>query len=213
MRRRPEMSSERFARAVASLLLSTLLSAIPTVAFSAVPVLWGVDEDDGMLFSTSDYTNPAATFTNYGKLKWNDNGTIKDIGAFGEAFTLEGTMAYFARNHTDLGPFGVPVFMRFDVATAVPGGPNVVTVIGTMPGITFNSIRDNISGFAIQPGTGTLYALFRDDTDAVPDRLLTVDKTTGAVLTNKIISGLGHTVASGEDLVFDPSGRLFVTDD
>lgn len=192
---------------------SVLWALLGAPAAFAVPTLWGVDEDDGQLFSIGDYTNPVATFTNYGKLQWNDNGTLRDVGAFGEAFTLDGTMAYFARNHTDLGSFAVPVFMRFDVATAVPGGPNTVTVVGTMAGITFNSIRDNISGFAIQPGTGTLFALFRDDTDAVPDRLLTINKATGAVLTNQLISGLGHRIGSGEDLVFDTAGHLFVTDD
>jgi len=71
-------------------------------AASATPVLWGIDEDDGQLFSIDDYTQitvgeVAAGLTSYGHLKWNDNGRIRNIGKDMEAMALDSDgMAYIA---------------------------------------------------------------------------------------------------------------------
>ncbi|MGB1111107.1 MAG: hypothetical protein ACPG4N_12175, partial [Gammaproteobacteria bacterium] len=84
----------------------------------SVPTLWGVDEDDGELFRIDDYTNPAATFTSYGDLKWNNNGNIQNIGNDIEAFTIRSDgMAYMVLDD-DISGQNEPVLMRFDMNTA-----------------------------------------------------------------------------------------------
>jgi hypothetical protein len=193
--------------------LTALFAGMPVISTAAVPRLWGVDEDDGQLFSIDDYTNPNV-FTDYGLLKWNDGGTLRNIGTQIEGFALEASgLAYLALDK-DLGPFVIPVLLTFDVTTASTVNPNVVTVIGTVSGmgVSFDHPRDNLSGLGLQPGTGVLFGLYRDDDASVTDRLLTVDKATGAVLSSVLLQGLGQAVREAEGLAFDPAGNLYVTD-
>ena len=179
--------------------------------------LWGIDEDDGVLFSIAHYTHicsgdDAAGYVNYDELQWNDNGTLRDVGDDIEAFTLDadGT-AYMVKNDS-LGPYAAPVLMKFNVYTADPAGDNVVTIIGHI-NVTFDHGDDNISGLTLHPDTGALYALFRNDSSDDPDHLLIIDKDTGNVISDLgEMTGLGEIVGSGEDLEFDPDGNLYVTD-
>ena len=84
--------------------LATLITGVVTIqpfinqysqaqASSTTPRMWGIDEDDGQLFSFEDYTTLTG-FQNYGQLKWDDNGTIRTVGQDIEAMTLDedGTM-------------------------------------------------------------------------------------------------------------------------
>ena len=174
-------------------------------------MMWGVDEDDGVLFSIADYTQipsgpVAAGLTSYGKLKWNDGGTIRTIGDDMEAFTLDvdGT-AYIALDD-DLGGTHDQVLLSFNVNTASTTGDNIVTVLGRIAG----GSTGNLSGLSIQPGTGALFAL---DRRSGTDRLLTISKVDGSLLSDLgRMSGLGESVCDGEDLEFDLAGNLYVTD-
>ena len=74
---------------------------VSSLALAAnVPTLWGVDEDDGMLFSIADYETLSG-LTEYGTLKFDDSGTLRSIGRHIEAFTLDvDSTAYMAVNHS-----------------------------------------------------------------------------------------------------------------
>ncbi|GAH75954.1 unnamed protein product, partial [marine sediment metagenome] len=184
---------------------------VSATAVSGELTLWGVDENDGELFSIDSYST-LLRFTSYGKLKYYKGTKLKNVGARIEAFGLDPDgMVYMAVNH-DLAGIREPVFMKFNIADATTTGPNVVTVVGRI-GVAFDSSRHNITGLSYHPGTGELYALFRDNHDSTTDRLLIIDKDTGAVVSGLgTITGLGEKVQSGEDLSFDDRGNLYVTD-
>lgn len=98
------MSDNKLVKFAATSLFAALIAGVGTIqplinqdysaqAQSTTPRLWGIDEDDGQLFSFEDYTLLAG-FKNYGQLKWDDNGTIRTIDEDIEAMTLDedGTM-------------------------------------------------------------------------------------------------------------------------
>jgi hypothetical protein len=140
---------------------------------------------------------------------------LKDVGDNIEAFTLapDGT-AYMAIN-SNVGGKKEPVFASFNINNASKGNPNVVTLLGQIgvpSGHPFGDSNDNISGLAFDPKSGKLYALYRNNGDSVTDRLLVIDKTTGALIQDiGEIKGGSNKVTSGEDLVFTGLG-LVVTD-
>jgi len=209
--------------AVSCLWLIALLVGATTA--HAVPMLWGVDEDDGELFSIADYTQigggpAAAGLTVYGRLRYReDDGSVSNVGNDIEAFTLDvdGT-AYMAINDDmddvdGLGDVDEPVLLRFNINDASTTDDNIVTVIGRINAAGYDaSDGDNISGLSIDPRSGDLYGLFRHDGDAV-DRLLILNKTTAGVVNDiGTMAGLGEEVESGEDIEFDAAGNLYVTD-
>ncbi len=195
------------------LLICALVVSISTATASADMKLWGVDENDGELFSLDSYSTLSG-FTSYGKLKYSYGGRLRDVGPHIEAVGLDSDgVAYMASNH-DLRRTGIeePVLMKFDTNAASTTGPNVVTVIGQM-GVRFDDSNDNITGLSFSPGAGVLYALLRDNHDSTTDRLFIINPNTGAVITDiGTISGLGEKVESGEDMAFDDWGNLYVTD-
>ncbi len=143
------------------LIAALLLSSLSQLAL-AVPVLWGVDEDDGQLFSVSDYNDAANTFTDYGNLKWNNGGNIEEIGKHLEAFTIrDDGVAFFVANK-NIGGFDEPVLFSFDLNTVSTSGNNVATLIGQID-IGFDNDADNITGLSFNPNTGALTVLFQDE--------------------------------------------------
>ncbi len=140
--------------------LMTLFSFAAAPPASATPTLWGVDEDDGELFSIDDYTSLTG-FTSYGLLRYDTGAGFADVGRHIEAFALDvGGLAYMAVND-DVGLFDEPVLLSFDVNTASTVSDNVVTQIATLD-LTFDADgSDNISGLAFDPVSGDLYGLFR----------------------------------------------------
>jgi len=180
---------------------------------SADLTLWGLDENDGELFSFDNYSTLSG-FTSYGTLKYHGRGRLRDVGPCVEAFGLDSDgVAYMAGNHDLYGiDIDEPVFMKFDTGEASTTGPNVVTIIGRI-GVTFDESHDNITALSFHPGTGDLYALLRDDHNSTVDRLLIINKDTGALISDLgTISGLGEAVQSGEDMAFDERGNLYVID-
>ena len=195
-------------------------------ATSFAPVMWGIDEDDGQLFTMTDYTD-STTMTNYGLLKWNDNGTIKTIGQDMEAMTIDenGDM-YIALDRKLLGTGNGATLLKTNVTHVTPDGDNVVQVLGTI-GIPFNASNDNVSGLSIDPVTGELVALLKnydpdgDDEnnkeDNKNDRLYVISKTDGS-LVREIgeikgnIEGKKQKSRSAEDIEHAPDGTLYVTD-
>jgi len=210
-----------------NLTLKTLAGAIvvagalllPPLAW-AIPTLWGIDEDDGELFRIDDYTNAAATFTSYGQLKWDDKGTLRNIGNDIEAFTVRSSgLAYMVLNDNlgalgnDRGPYDIdgPILLRFDMKNASTTQDNLAEVVGVID-VEFDSHIDNITGLDFDPVTGELYALLWDNTadkNSLTDRLLKIDPDNGSVLSNLGLDG----VMTGEDMVFHENGRLLVVDE
>ena len=195
---------------LASFVSVAIIGSITTAAgATTVPVLWGVDEDDGQLFSIGDYTNPAATLTDYGRLRYWKGSSLRSISDI-EAFAIDAAgVAYMAVNH-DLGPIDEPVLIKFDLNTASTTSTNIVTVIGRME-VPFNSSSDNISGLGFHPFTGDMYGLFKDEPKKV-DRLLIIDPSDAGVTQVGLIQGIGEKVCSGEELEFDQAGNLYVSD-
>ena len=184
-----------------------------------VPKLWGIDEDDGQLFSFDNYVSFDG-FDNYGQLKWNDNGTIRTIGADIEAMTLDddGTM-YMALDRIlgvdDNNGDYCATLMSFNIQDADLSGPNVVDILGAIA-IPCNSSSDNVSGLSIDPISGDLVALLKDynsSGDRITDKLYVISKNDGS-LQQSIgeISGLNERSSRGEDIEHAPDGSLYVTD-
>ncbi len=187
-----------------------------------IPKLWGIDEDDGQLFSLSDYTTHGG-FEDYGQLKWNDNGTIKTIGSDMEAMTLDedGTMyiALDSRRLTDNS--NGATLLKFNIQDATTTGNNVVEIVGNI-GISFDNGSDNVSGLSIDPSNGELVALLKDydsSGNLIADKLYVISKTDGSLVdTIGSITGLQEQSDRAEDIEFsnlDAEGNtyIYVTDD
>jgi len=175
---------------------------------AANTVLWGVNEDDGMLFSVADYTQTSPSVTKYGRLYWDDNGRhrrIDDIEGF--SIDIDG-VAYIATGR-DVGSHDDPVLLRFNVNNASTTQDNVVEVVGAV-----NWRYGDITGLAIDPDTGKLYGLGIKGGWSTPDHLLIIDKSTAQVISDVgAMEGQGERVADGEGMTFDAGGNLYVTDE
>ena len=177
-----------------------------------VPTLWGIDEDDGQLFSMGDYTDKT-TMTDYGKLKWNDNGTIRTINTDMEAMTLDenGDM-YIALDRKLSGTGRGATLLKFNIADASTFSDNVVRVVGEI-GINFDNNNDNVSGLSIDPNTGQLIALLKNNGGSATDKLYIISKSSGNVIKDiGAITGLGASSSNAEDIEHAPDGTLYVTD-
>ena len=194
-------------------LLIVTLSAAPALA-DATPILWGVSDDNGKLFSIGDYTNAAATFTDFGELKYYDSkGKLKKVGSDIEAFAVDsGGMAYMSMNGS-LNGLSKPVLLSFDLNAATTSGDNIVSIIGQVDRKVV-SHGDDLTGLSIDPLTGALYGLLRTSGSSREDHLISINSATAAVLSvTGPITGLGQKVSDGQDMAFDALGRLYVTDD
>ena len=177
-----------------------------------IPTLWGIDEDDGQLFSMGDYTD-SSTMTDYGQLKWNNNGTTEIIDTDMEAMTLDenGDM-YIALDRKLSGTGRGATLLKFNIANASTTEDNVVQVIGEI-GINFDNSDDNVSGLSIDPNTGNLVALLKNDGWSQTDKLYVISKVDGSVLSEiGNITGLGESSTNAEDIEHAPDGTLYVTD-
>ena len=216
----------------ATSLLATLITGVGTIqplinqysqaqASSTTPRMWGIDEDDGQLFSFEDYTTLTG-FNNYGQLKWDDNGTIRTIGEDIEAMTLDvdGTM-YIALDRIlgvdDNNGTYCATLMSFNIQDALleGTGDNLVDILGAIQ-IPCDSGDDNVSGLSIDPLTGDLVALLKDYNNGdnpVHDKLYKISKSDGSLVQLiGAITGLSEHSLDAEDIEHAPDGTLYVTD-
>ena len=201
-----------------AVLSTATLTLTPTIASGqteVIPKLWGIDEDDGQLFVMEDYTD-SSTMINYGKLKWDDDGTIKNINQDMEAMTLDenGDM-YIALDRNLVGSGDAATLLKFNINDATTTGNNVVEVLGEI-GIDFDSYKDNVTGLSIDPISGNLVAGLKNYNNAnhnVPDRLYVISKTDGSFVDFiGTITGSGEQSYKLEDIEHAPDGNLYVTD-
>ncbi len=194
-----------------------------------VPTMWGVDEDDDGLFSIDDYTmipdgQAAAGLTLFGRLYYTDlDGVTQIIGKHIGSFTIDtDNIAYMAYNkNLDMGggqpPLKAPVMMSINLAEVTTTGPNIVTVIGSIPIPGFDidpAVDDNISGMSFDPTTNELYALYRVTDGPTPDRLLLVSKDAALIADLGVMrnDALGAIVEDGEAIEIDELGNMYVSD-
>lgn len=156
----------------------TLASTPADAIVPSTPALWGVDEDDGQLFTIGDYTDVNNTFMDFGQLKWNDNGILRKIGSDIESFTLDKDGTAYLGLDRGLGEFAdlpnVNTLLSFNIKDAVQDNTvvNVLGIIGAAPnneGINYDHKDDNISGLSIDPETGNLVALLKNFTTATDE--------------------------------------------
>ena len=207
--------------AIAGVAVVGICCAQNAQAQSLTPTLWGVDEDDGQLFSIGDYNNAENTFTDFGKLKWNNNGTLQNIGADIEAFTLDTDGTAFLALDRGIGDFAgqrVNTLLSFNILDAEVGN-TVVDILGTIGDLSlYDDDADNISGLSIDPISGGLFALLKNDAPGesskdIVDLLFEINKSDGSVIgSTKQIQGSGAVANKAEDMEFDTSGNLYVTD-
>lgn len=213
-----------------SLLVLGVIS-LPQAVYSSdniIPKLWGIDEDDGQLFSLTDYTTHGG-FEDYGQLKWNNNGIIEPIGTDIEAMTLDvdGTM-YMALDRILPGVNSnnnqyCSTLLTFNILDAklIEDGDNIVNVIDAIK-IPCDHNEDNISGLSIDPSNGKLVALLKDydsSGNLITDKLYVISKTDGSLVdTIGSITGLQEQSDRAEDIEFssldaDGNTYIYVTDD
>ena len=132
--------------------------------------LWGVDNDDGMLFSIDDYTSSNAVVTRYGKLKYLRSGQPRYVGDDIEAFSIDRDGYAYLISNDDVGSLDAPVLLRFNLDNASTTANNMVELVGEV-----NWCSD-ITGIDFDPTTGTLYALGYAGSHH-GDRLLIINKT------------------------------------
>jgi hypothetical protein len=181
----------------------------------AVPLLWGIDEDDGQLFSIADYTaigigDPGLVI--YGTVQFRDErGRVRGIEQHIEAWTLgpDGRVGYLATND-DVGGTNEPVFLRFDTRLASTTEDNIAEIVARIPVNNWGG-RDNITGLSFGPD-GMLYGLYRKRNASTIDRLLQINPEDGSFNDLGPLQFGRLAVRDGEDLEFGEGGILFVTD-
>lgn len=171
--------------------------------------LWGVNQDDGMLFSIDDYTSANPQVTRYGQLKYLGSGGVGNLPVGIESFTIDTDgYAYMVLNAW-LDSLRYPVLLRFNLANASTTEDNVVEVIGRI-----NWSR-NVTGIDFDLTTGKLYALGCANPNH-GDRLLIISKTGASIIRNvgemKAGGVSGRKVEYGEGLAFNANGVLYVID-
>jgi len=169
--------------------------------------LWGVDNDDGMLFSIDDYTSNNPTVTRYGRLKYMWHGSPRYVGDDIEAFTIDRDGYAYIVSNDPVGSHCSPVLLKFNLDNASTTANNMVEVVGR---INWNS---DVTGMDLDPTTGTLYAMGYAGSSC-GDRLLILNKSTGRITQNvgEMRSG-GTRVKWGNGLAFNEDGELFVHDE
>ena len=169
--------------------------------------LWGVDNDDGMLFSIDDYTSSSPVVTRYGKLKYLWCGSPRNVGDDVEAFTIDRDGYAYIISNDPVGSLCSPVLLKFNLDNASTTANNIVEVVGR---INWNS---DVTGMDLDPTTGTLYAMGYAGSSH-GDRLLILNKATGAITQNVGEMRVGGTkIKWGNGLAFNEDGELFVHDE
>lgn len=169
--------------------------------------LWGINEDNNQLFSIDNYVTAPQKIVKYRRpLKWRSRGRIKNVWGDIEAMTIDSNGIMYVAIDQNMWPYRKPVLAKFDLADASTRRNNVVTVIGGIP-------SRQIVGLAIDPTTDILYGLARAACRQACT-LKTINKATGAVVVELGQTvGLGKKVDRGEDIEFDESGNLYLSDD
>lgn len=167
-----------------------------------VPRLWGIDEDDAQLFSMTNYNTPTTTMTNYGRLKWNNGGTISNFNTNLDNCAIARRGRMYSVVNENFGTYTAPVLVSFDLSSASTTGNNVVGIVGQVPTST------ELRGLSVDPLTDELYALRNDGW------LYVLNPQSAAIVrTVGQATGLGESITAGEDLMFDRFGNLYALDD
>jgi len=129
-------------------------------------VLWGIDEDDATLFAVWDVDDPVSTYIDFGQLHVMDNGTPTALGGRIEAIAIDDAGQAFIISNQAVDSIAGPVLLRVDTTALDPSQPVVVDeIIGRVPVPAVTTNTDGVTGLDFD-STGTLYATYRDTSDA-----------------------------------------------
>ncbi len=188
-------------------------------------LLWGVDQNNGQLFSISDYSLPGAEsrVQLYGQLQ-TSLGTV--IGDKILAFTIDGqdalgkNAAFIAVNK----PLdGINTFSIGVIADINDASSRTNVTLFKISGISFDLATDKITSLAIDPLTGnlegiivrgnspaTLFVLNKNQLDLNSTTHVVQAYTLGRLVSKEILGNM--KVSNVQDMVFDQARNLYVTE-
>lgn len=177
--------------------------------------MWGVDQDDGELFSVDDYTAQDVGFRSYGRLRWNRNGSTPYLGSGVTAFAVDDGGVSYMIHKGDLGSTDGPVLLRFDLNGRSLTQPNVADVVGTA------GWGKDVTGLSFEPTTGKLYAVAMPVGDKkAGGHLFVIDKVSGDLISDvgELKSAddgrdKGDKITKPAGLTFDDDGNVYVVDE
>ena len=221
--------NERRLKLIASALVLGLLLLSMAGTASAVPIMWGTDEDTGHLVKIENYDSTPVVI-DYGRLSINDGGTIRpfpdtsgdtdvftDIESFtlndqGVAYMVGNTTVDFSGGGTFTDPHlyslrifnvdGTEAVLADDAAAS--NGYNAVQSLGV---ISLPTTPGPINGIDFDPISGLLFGVVEN---GGRDDLIVINPVT-AVAT-EIANSMDGT-DDIEDIQFDDQGNLFLIDD
>ena len=223
-----EGNEKRLKLTASAWVLGLLLLSMAGTA-SAVPIMWGTDEDSGHLVKIENYDSTPVVI-DYGRLSINDGGTIRpfpdtseatsvftDIESFtlndnGVAFMIGNSTVEFSGGGTFADPHlyslrifnvdGTEAVLADDAAAS--NGYNAVQSLGV---ISLPTTPGPINGIDFDPISGFLFGVVEN---GGRDDLIVINPVT-AVAT-EIANSMDGT-DDIEDIQFDDQGNLFLIDD
>jgi hypothetical protein len=222
-----EGNEKRLKLTASAWVLGLLLLSMAGTA-SAVPIMWGTDEDSGHLVKIENYDSTPLV-TDYGKLSINDGGTIRpfpdtseatsvftDIESFtlndnGVAFMIGNSTVEFSGGGTFADPHlyslrifnvnGTEAVLADDAAAS--NGYNAVQSLGV---ISLSTTAGPINGIDFDPISGHLFGVVEN---GGRDDLVVIDLVTAVATRIAKMDGTNDI----EDIQFDDQGNLFLIDD
>ncbi|MEZ5304874.1 MAG: SdrD B-like domain-containing protein [Verrucomicrobiales bacterium] len=178
------------------------------------PALWAVNEDNGHLFSVTDWSSTAqvnATVHDWGRIEWTDDGGATSTpipnggGSEVESAAIDfSTNEYYFSVNRDLGPYDAPILLKIDLDLISGGGPPVAEIIGQI------SAGEDIESLAMNPMTGELFGGSKSS-----GRLYKLNPSDASIQPGypvQMSAPGGGALDDAESLTFDFSGNLYVSE-
>ncbi|MEZ4684820.1 MAG: SdrD B-like domain-containing protein [Bacteroidia bacterium] len=170
--------------------------------------LWGIDEDNGHLYSIDDFVAQAgvnSTTTDWGQITITPNGGGTPVAILGEiesaALDLDDNHYYFTI-HTNIAGYNLPILAYVDLdLLTTPGSTVLATVIGSV-----NTGGDNVEGLAMN-SSGELFGVLK-----FTGELIKINTTTAQIEAGYPVLLSGATFDDLEGAAFDHLDNLYVVE-